>query len=251
MQAMQRVLILKADLVCGAALRDMAERVFPKAAVLLVSRIERAQAILEAMPFDLLVTGLDLPDGDALDFIFVAVKTLRRAARVLVVSQHHEQFVLETLARWHVEGVFDPASEGPHDLEKALRTLAAGHSYWSPGLTAQLESKARGGKTLHHILTAAEQAILGGIGDGSDDQTAVERLNRTATNIGDQRRTLHRKLGLHHKGELVQYAALHGFVRFARGRVVRPGFQQLLAAYALSSGRKRGPKTRGDAAAAA
>jgi DNA-binding NarL/FixJ family response regulator len=70
------------------------------------------------------------------------------------------------------------------------------------GLTAQLERTARGGKALHRILTAAEQAILGGIGDGSDDQTAAERLNRAATNIGEQRRNLHRKLGLH-KGELV------------------------------------------------
>lgn len=248
---MQRILILKADLVCGEALRATAERVFPTAAVLLVSRIERAQAILEAMPVDLLVTGLDLPDGDALDFIFVAVTTLRRAAHVLVISQHHGQHVLETLRRWQVEGLFDPASEGPHGLEKALRTLAAGHAYWTAGLMERLESKARRGQALHCILSAAEQAILGGIGDGSDDQTAAGWINRSASCIGEQRRRLHRKLGLHHKGQLVQYAAEHGFVRFTRGRVVRVGFQQLLAAYAASSGRNREPKRESNSAAAA
>lgn len=252
MPALQRILILKADLVCGEALRATAERVFPMAAVLFVSRIERAQAILDTMTVDLLVTGLDLPDGDALDFIFVTVTTLRRAARGLVVSQHHGQHILETLRRWRVDGVFDPASEGPHGLEQALRVLGTGRSYWSARLLEGLERSQRRGQTLHRILTAAEQAILGGIGDGSDNHAAAVWLHRSAGIVEEQRRRLHRKLGLHYRGDLVQYAVKHGFVRFSRGGVVRPGFQQLLAAYEASSAkRKRGPRTRGNAAAAA
>lgn len=242
---MQRILILKADLIGGEALRAAAEHVFPQAAVVLVSRIARAHVVLEAMTFDLLVTGLDLPDGDALDFVFAAVKSLRRAARVLVVAGHPASRVLELLHGWGVEGVFDPSSEGPAKLERALRAIAAGRPYWSAGLREELEAKTRGDMARGHVLSPAELVVLAVIGDGCDSEAAAQRLGRSAASIETQRRNIHRKLGLRHKGELVQYAAQHGFVRFTRGGVVRPGFEPLRAAYQSSRrSRKRGSGNR-------
>jgi len=242
---MQRILILKADLVGGEMLRTAAERLFPKAAVILVNRLARAHVMLEALPFDLFVTGLDLPDGDALDFIFSAVRGLRRAARVLVVSQHHEPRVLALLRAWGVEGVFDPASEGPRKLDHALRTLAAGHPYWSAGLRERLDATLRGDRSCGRELSPAERVVLSAIGDGCDNQTAAERLGRSVRTIETQRNQIHRRLGLHHKGELVQYAVRNGFVRFTRGGVVRPGFEQERVAYATKRQRRK-PGTTGE-----
>lgn len=249
---MQRILILKADRVCGESLRDTAERLFPRAAVLLVTRIEFAAAILEAMPVDLLVAGLDLPDGDALDFIFSAAKSLRRAGCVLVVAGPPEPRVLELLRSWRVEGVFDTSDEDPAQLARALRTLAAGQPYWSAGLRADLDARTRRDQARGHVLSPAERVILAVIGDGCDDDAAAERLGRSASNIATTRRNIHRKLGLNHKGELVQYAAQHGFVRFTRTGVVRPGFEQQRAAYETKRrGRKSGAGAKGNSVAAA
>lgn len=247
---MQRILILKADLICAEALRATAERLFPSAAVLLVSRIERAQAVLAVMDFDLLVTGLDLPDGDALDFIFTSAKTLRRARRVLVVTRRHEQQLLETLRAWQVDGVFDPASEGPRSFEHALRTVAGGRQYWTRRLLEHVNPPLYQGKALRRLLTPGEQAVLGVIGDGSDSGAAAPHLNLAVSTVETVRRSLHRKLKLHHKGELTRFAACNGFVRFGREGVVRPGFQQLLAAHAARRPRKKGTRASDSAAAA-
>lgn len=248
---MQRILILKADLICAEALRDSAQRTFPHAAVVLVSRIERAEAVLNVMQFDLLVTGLDLPDGDALDFIFACAKSLRRARRVLVVTQHHEQRTLETLHAWRVEGVFDPSSEGEWHFAHALRAVADGKIYWSGRLRAHLDADAAGGNVLARRLTTAELAVLARLGDGSDDNAAAKDLGRESATIQGVRRRLHRKLGLHHKGELVQHAARLGFVRFKREGVVRPGFEQLRAAYDAHRRPKRPAASKPDGSVAA
>jgi hypothetical protein len=76
-------------------------------------------------------------------------------------------------------------------------------------------------------------------------------LGSTSSTISTIRRRLHRKLGLHHKGELVQHAARLGFVRFNREGVVRPGFAQLRAAYDARRPRKRSAASKaGDSQAA-
>lgn len=249
---MQRILILKADLICAEALRAAAERLFPSAAIILVSRIERAQAVLDVMDFDLLVTGLDLPDGDALDFIFDRVKSLRRARRILVVTQHHGQHVLETLREWQVDGVFDPSSEGPRSFEHALRTVAGGRRYWSRRLTDHVAAAVANGRTFTHVLSPAEQAMLAHLGDGTDNKTASRELGREPDTIQTIRGSLHRKLKLHDKGELTRFAACNGFVRFKREGVVRPGYAKLRATYDAQS-RARGSKRgrAGNSAAAA
>jgi hypothetical protein len=63
------------------------------------------------------------------------------------------------------------------------------------------------------------------------------------------RRNIYQKLGLRHKGDLVEYAAQHGFVRFSRGSVLRPDYQPQLAAYATR--RTRANRTAGEIVAAA
>jgi DNA-binding NarL/FixJ family response regulator len=192
--------------VCADALRATAERLFPRAAVVVMSAIERAELVLSAMPFDLLVTGLDLPDGDALDFLFTYVKSLRRAGRVLVVTQHDEQHVLETLHVWQIEGVFDPSSEGPRGFERALRAVAAGQTYWSERLLKCADVIFSRGKSLALVLTPAELALLGAIGDGCDNATAARRLDSTEGTVATMRRNLHYKLKLNHRGDVVQFA---------------------------------------------
>jgi DNA-binding NarL/FixJ family response regulator len=228
---MQRIVILDADRVFASALCGTAERVFPGAEIVVVQRLADANEALATVFCDLLITGLDLIDGDALDFVFATVKCQRRAGRVLVVTEHHERRVLELMREWQLDGVFDRRTDDTESLEQALRAVAAGQSYWSSRLREQLDAHLCGGRSLSLLLTPAELALLGAIGDGSDNATAARLLEVSAATVRTLRRNLHRKLKLHHRGDVVQFAVRNGFVRFSHGIVMRPGFEHTLAAY--------------------
>ncbi len=68
--------------------------------------------------------------------------------------------------------------------------------------------------------------VLSVIGDGSDDQTAAERLKISPHTVNTHRKSIMAKLGLRHKGELVVYAMRHGYVNVTPKGVTHPGFQR-------------------------
>ena len=75
-------------------------------------------------------------------------------------------------------------------------------------------------------LTDKEQVVLSVIGDGSDDAQASERLGLSSQTVGTHRKAIMRKLGLHHKGQLMLHALQQGFVRVTPTGVYYPGFQR-------------------------
>jgi DNA-binding CsgD family transcriptional regulator len=87
------------------------------------------------------------------------------------------------------------------------------------------------------LLTPTEQLVLALIGDGSDDVTASARLGLKPASIQSVRRSLHGKLHLKQKGELVSVAAQYGFIRFTRHGVIRIGLGALLRDYQQRSKR--------------
>jgi DNA-binding NarL/FixJ family response regulator len=228
---MRHILILKGDSLRSEAVRSCAARLFPRAVIVVANTLGRAEKALLSREFDLLLVGLDFPDGDALDFIFNYVKSLRRAERVLVITQHHEQWGLEMLRTWKVDGVFDPLSEEASALDGALTTVAGGQSYWSPRLRQQLETSISRGRSLVSMLTAAELAFIATIGDGTDDATAAKRLGITLATIQTVRRNVYAKLDLHDRADVMRFAVRHGFIRFSRGNIVRPAYEHMCAAY--------------------
>jgi DNA-binding CsgD family transcriptional regulator len=80
------------------------------------------------------------------------------------------------------------------------------------------------------LLSNSEQLVLSIIGDGSDDLDASVKLGLSPATVSTVRRNLHRKLGLRHRGELVQLAARTGYVRFTPAGIMRPGYALLAAA---------------------
>jgi len=52
-------------------------------------------------------------------------------------------------------------------------------------------------------LTEREQVVLSVVGDGSDDDQAAARLGMAPNTVATHRKAIMRKLGLHHKGELI------------------------------------------------
>jgi len=225
-----RVLILKADRLCGETLRRAVLTVIPAARVSLLSRVEEARAALASASFDLLLTGVAMIDGDVLDLLSGSLREPRRIRRVLVVTGRKEVRTLESVRAMPVDGVFDSSSGELEEFERALRSVISGRPYWSASVLACLSRQSAPSRSICRLLTPVEQLVLAVIGDGSDDRAAAQRLGLRSSSIHSVRRELHRKLGAKHKGELVRLAVQHGFVRFTPEGVVRPGFALLTAA---------------------
>jgi DNA-binding NarL/FixJ family response regulator len=226
------ILIVKADQLYAEALRDLVLGVFPAAVVKLAHTVESASRAVAGEVFDLLVTGLGASlGGDMLDFISDCTDRAFHTPRVLVVTTHREPRVLSALRNLPVQGVFDSTAEHREKFIEAVAAVAGGRRYCSPTLAAAEEPAAGPRDPYSNILTTAEQMVLSIIGDGCDDETAADRLGLSASTISTVRRSLHRKLRLQHRGELVRFAAQSGFVRFTPSGVLRTGFGMLTAAH--------------------
>jgi DNA-binding NarL/FixJ family response regulator len=226
------VLILQSDRLYADLLRQYTLRVFPCASVRLAATIDAAELALAGKLVDLMITGVSATaEGDVLDLIARCAARTLPAPRKLVVIAQCEYRVLLALQTLSADAVFDAVAETPEHFVKALRCVAAGGRYWSPTLLDHVQRRGAPANVLFRVLTNFEQLVLALIGDGSDDVVAARELGLSPATVGTVRRELHRKLGVQHRGELVRFAAQHGFVRFTAGGIVRPGYALLSAAY--------------------
>lgn len=226
----RKVVILKTDRIYAASLNRTVRRVFPSAEVQVGAQPSEMGGGANFDAISLLITGFGIGGGDVLEFLESGLRE-RRFERVLVVSAREEPRTLLGLRALPINGVFDSASEEPERLEYALRVVEGGGFYWSASVLERLRQQAGPMHALCRMLTPVEQVVFATLGDGSDDETAAMQLGLKASSVQSIRRSLHDKLGVRHKGELMRLAAQFGFVRFTPAGVVRPGFALLLAAY--------------------
>lgn len=217
------VLIAKADRIYAAALRTAIESLVPDAEIDCVSRLDEAERQVGQKKYDLIVSGIMLLDGDALDWL-ASILGAPDSPRVMVVTGRRETRVLAALHESRAHGVFDSCEYGLDELREAIRLVLSGGMFWSGTVRDALLSEACDGPELLRCLTPTEQLVLAVIGDGSDDNEAADRLAMTSVAIRSHRKRLYAKLRINHRGQLIRLALCHGFVRVSGARVVHPGF---------------------------
>ena len=240
------ILILREDRFSARLIFDLAREVFPAAACRIVQRMTDVSAVMARETVDLWLTGLEAADGDLLDFLARGLAPREALRRVLIVTAQREYHLLQSLRRLPVGGVFDLREEEPVQLKEAIRSVAAGRHYWSESLLARLREHLAAALPLARMLTPLEVMVLSVLGAGIDDESAAERLDLKASSVHSVRRQLHHKLGFRHRGDLMRFAAEHGFVRFTEEGIVHPGLALLREA---CHPRSRGKKASGHSSA--
>ncbi|HEX2853530.1 MAG TPA: hypothetical protein VHO24_09845 [Opitutaceae bacterium] len=234
------VVILKTDKIYAAWLGRTVRSVLPGADIQIGTPLaEVRQPDVNRAAIDLLITGLVLGEGDLLDVLEPGLRE-GRFQRVLIVSGRHEPRTLLGLRSLPIGGFFDSAHEEPERLAHALRVVMSGGVYWSASVLERLRPQSGAFHAICRMLTPVEQVVFATLGDGSDDETAAGQLGLKSSSVQSIRRSLHDKLGVRHKGELVRLAAQFGFVRFTPSGVVRPGFAMLFAAFQARRRNNRG-----------
>jgi len=223
-----RVVVLKWDRLYGDLIRRQVLDVWPTANVEVFQHgFDALTSIQECVP-DLFITGVKIDDMDGLEHLEPFIET---RLPILVVASRADARTFNMLREVRYDGIYDGLAEGLENLPVALREVIEHRPYLSPTFVQHLK---RPKNITLDALTEKEQVVLSVIGDGSDDMQASMRLGMAPNTVGTHRKAIMRKLGLHHKGELMLYALTNGYVRVTPNGVHHPGFQRRILGLATA-----------------
>lgn len=229
-----RIVVLKWDRLYGDMIRRQITDVWPFADVLVFQKGFDALGSIQDQVPDLFITGAKIEDMDGLEHL---EPFIGKRLPILVVTSRPDARTLKMLKEVTYYGIYDAPSEGLENLPTALREVIRHRPYVSPTL---MEHLTRPANLMHPALTEKEQVVLSVIGDGCDDREAGERLSMAPNTVMTHRKAIMRKLGLHHKGEIMRYAVIEGYVVMNPRGVFRPGFMRKLRLTASSAAREGG-----------
>lgn len=215
-----KVLIVQADRLGSGSMRSSIQGVYSDVEVVIARSGSVAISLIENSSFEFVVLSFGSADLIWLDHLPTILKALG-STPVLVVSGRHAPRTFRTLQKIRSVSIFDPVTEGPMDLQLAMRSIINGRRYMSPSVREVMQDPREVKPEL--LLSLTEEKILSVIGDGCDDDEASLRLSLTPATVATHRKNIMKKLGLHHRGELVRFALKHGYVTRTLDGSLRPG----------------------------
>lgn len=177
--------------------------------------LEAMRKIRKMQP-DMILLDLSMPKMDGIS-IMKEVKSQFPAIKILVLTIHEvDHYVLEA---------FDAGADGycvknasRKELEVAIKSVADGKRYVSPGITASiLDGYIDGRKKLREksiwdTVTQREREILKLIAEGYLNKEIAEFLNISIKTVEKHRSNIMKKLDLHNVASLTAYAIERGLI---------------------------------------
>lgn len=226
MSSLRHVLVIKADRFYAHAIRQELTVALPDSQIHVAPRVAEAAEFLAETPVELLVTGVEMVDGDVLELLADCTHEPRRVRRVLVVTGRREPHVIASLVALRVDGIFDSGSEEPEQFQAAVAMIVSGGTFFSASFSALRKAP----DSRLRLLTRTQRLVFAVIGDGCANAAAAVRLGMAESTVKSHRRDIHRILGVQHKGELISAAEELGFVATTAEGTIRPGLSTMLAA---------------------
>lgn len=168
--------------------------------------------LLRATPCDVLVLDLNLPGRGGLEML-ASLREADSPTRVLVVSMFPEdQYAIRCL-RAGAQGYLNKAGN-PAELIAAVRTIAQGRKYVTPGVAQMLVDNlsAPTSEALHDALSERELQTLLKIASGKRLSDIAEELMLSPKTVSVYRSRVLEKLKLSNNAELTVYAIRNGLV---------------------------------------
>jgi DNA-binding NarL/FixJ family response regulator len=127
-----------------------------------------------------------------------------------------ESYVLRALMAGARGYLLKEATE--EDLLPAVRAVAAGKSFFSPGISSILledyvrQLQQRGLEDSYHLLTDREKEVLQLLAEGRSNKDVAQMLDVGLSTVETHRANLMQKLNLHNTAEIVLYAVRKGII---------------------------------------
>jgi two-component system response regulator NreC len=159
---------------------------------------------------DVLLLDLQLPDQPGLEAI-PRIREVSPETRIVILSMNNNTTIVRAALRAGVCGYVlkdAPAAQ----LVEAVRLAAAGKRYVQPSLGARVASEAEAGAP--GGLSEREIEVLHLIALGHTNAEIAEKMYLSVRTVESHRASIHSKLGLKGRSELVRYAIENGLADF-------------------------------------
>jgi DNA-binding NarL/FixJ family response regulator len=167
--------------------------------------------LAEKLQPDLVVMDVTMPELNGIE----ATRRLGTAApraRVLALSMHKDAVYVREILRAGARGYLLKDSADA-DLLAAVRSVAKGEGYLSPGVSDAVLTDYRKHVTDPlDLLTSREREVLQMIAEGKTNKEIATSLNLSVYTIEAHRGRIMEKLNLHSAGELVRFALRSGLI---------------------------------------
>jgi DNA-binding NarL/FixJ family response regulator len=170
-----------------------------------------AVEMAEALKPDIVVMDVAMPELNGIE----ATRRLAESCpktRVLALSMHKDSVYVREILRAGARGYLLKDSIDK-DLVSAVRAVAKGDGYLSPGVSEAVLSDYRRHVTDPlDLLTTREREVLQRIAEGKTNKEIATALNLSVYTVEAHRGHVMEKLNLHSTGELVRFAVRNGLV---------------------------------------
>lgn len=170
-----------------------------------------AVELAEKLKPDVVVMDVAMPELNGIEATRRLIELSPRS-RVLALSMHKDAVYVREILRAGARGYLLKDSADA-DLIAAVRAVAKGEGYLSPGVSdAVLSDYRRHVTDPLDLLTSREREVLQLIAEGKTNKEIATSLNLSVYTVEAHRGRLMEKLNLHSTGELVRFAVRSGLI---------------------------------------
>ncbi|HTM32760.1 MAG TPA: response regulator transcription factor [Vicinamibacterales bacterium] len=175
--------------------------------------LEAARLCEDQRP-DLVILDIGMPKLSGIE-VAARARKLDRPPGIIILSVHgDESYIMRALVAGARAYLLKNSTD--EDLIPAVRAVAAGKSFFSPGVAAVLaedyvrQLQHRGMTDSYDLLTDREKEVLHLLAEGRSNKEVATLLGLGLSTIETHRANLMQKLNLHSTAEIVLYAVRKG-----------------------------------------
>jgi DNA-binding NarL/FixJ family response regulator len=162
--------------------------------------------------FDVLLLDLSMPGKSGMELI-KQVRAEKPKLRILILSMHEEQQYAIRAIKAGAAGYLTKDSASAQ-LVTAIRKVAAGGAFLSPGVAEQLalRSMPQNDAATHTSLSDREYQVFQMLASGRAVSEIADRLNLSVKTVSTHKTRLMLKMNMNNHTELIRYAITHQLI---------------------------------------
>lgn len=167
------------------------------------------QMAIELKP-DVVLMDIGMPNLNGIEATAQILKENSKIAVVILSMHSDEEYLLRALGAGARGYLMKESAEA--DLDRAVRAVAQGKSFFSPAIQAALREdyvrqlQQRGLHDSYDLLTEREKEVLQLLAEGKANKEVATALNCSVNTVATHRMHLMQKLDLHSSADIVLYA---------------------------------------------